>query len=182
MNKTKRYNFLYIIMLISLLVIPVTFSRYTTEAKSEASSNIAKWQIIINNEPIVQNTALNNKIDLIYDNKENGLILPGETGYFDIVLDPSGTEVSLKYNINIDLSNLPSNMRLTGYTLNSGELEEFKEENKLSGEIRLKNYQRLDDTDKQTYRVYWKWNGDSLITADKNYFVNANINVRQIIE
>ena len=182
MHKTKRYNFIYVVIIAMLIMAPVTFSRYTNGATANLKTSIAKWKISINDEPITENTTLNNKIELVYDNQENGIILPGETGHFDMVLDPTGTEVSVQYTINIDLSNMPNDIILTGYKLNSGEMKSVPSDKTLSGEIRLTNQQKLDDSSKKVYRVYWKWTGSSSTVASENYFVNANVKISQIID
>lgn len=181
-HRTKRYNLIYAIILILFLMIPTTFSRYTITAEGETSVNIANWQIAINGVDLAQNATLNDKIYLIYDNQQNGMILPGKTGYFDIILDPTGTEVSIEYEIVIDLSNMPQNMILTGYTLNSGEINTVPNNNTITGEIHLSNGTKLDSSNKQTYRIYWQWTGSSEIEIDENYFINANTRVRQIIQ
>ena len=180
-HRTKRYNLIYAIILILFLMIPTTFSRYTTTAEGETSVNIANWQISINGVDLTQNATLNDKIDLVYGNQHNGMILPGETGYFDIILDPTGTEVSVEYEIVIDLSNMPQNMILTGYTLNVGEMMNVPNNNTFTGEIRLSNQSQLDNSNKQTYRIYWQWTGSSEIQIDENYFINACTRVRQLI-
>ena len=181
-HQTKRYNIIYLLILILFIAIPTTFSRYTITAEGETSVSIANWQIAINGVNLSHTTTLNNKIDLIYDNKQNGIILPGETGYFDIVIDPTGTEVSIEYEITIDLSNMPQNMILTGYTLNAGEMTNVPNNNTFTNEIHLSNQSKLDESNKQTYRVYWQWTGSSKIEIDENYFINANTRVRQIIQ
>ena len=180
-HKSKRYNLIYVLIIALLLMVPATFSRYTNAAEGEAKASIAKWQITVNGESVTTNSTLNNKIDLVYANQTNGIILPGETGYFDVVLNPAETEVSIQYTIEIDLSNMPSGMQLTGYSLNSGETIAFPTDNTLIGELRLRNNQKLDNSDIQTYRVYWQWTGSSSVTASSNYFVNANVDVKQII-
>ena len=56
---------------------------------------------------------------MIYDesneNIENGYIAPGKSGYFDIVLDPSGTDVAISYEINVRLDECayPNNIKLS---------------------------------------------------------------------
>jgi hypothetical protein len=57
-------------------------------------------------------------------NVENGYIAPGRSGYFDIVLDPSGTNVAVRYDIEIDTTsgNYPSNITFTVDNLNSSQV------------------------------------------------------------
>lgn len=181
-HRTKRYNLVYVLIAVLFLTIPTTFSRYTISGEGETRVNIAKWQIAINGENLAQNSTLSDKIDLVYSHQKNGIILPGETGYFDIILDPTGTEVSVQYEISIDLDNMPENLILTGYTLNDGEVTAVPNNKTFVDEIYISNLLKLDSSSKQAYRIYWLWTGSSEITIDENYFINVNARVRQVIQ
>lgn len=180
-RKTRRYNKLYIIyFLISLFfVLSLTVSRYTSVSEVDVQADVALWKIAINNVQISQNTTLANSIKIVKNSGTSTVILPGETGYFDIVIDPTDTEVSIQYELTIDFSGMPSDMQITGYSLNSSSTNTFPANNKLSGEIRLDDGP-LDSTDKQTYRVYWKWIGSSTQLTSTQYLISTNVNVKQI--
>ena len=115
---------------------------------------------------------------------QDGKIRPGQKGYFDIIIDPKYTEVSLKYKITLDTSELPEGIDLTSYSLNNLNVASLMpQSNVLEGMILLDGKDSLEDVDKKTFRIYWEWLAQetSMENIANNYKVKANVEVEQLI-
>lgn len=162
-----------------------TFARYTTIVKNESTVAIANWQILINDNDILNSGTLTNQIELVpstqttTDNK----LAPGQNGYFDIIINPEGTDVAIEYTINLDVTNLPSGITLTTYEILNENISADIENNQIEGEINLQQMQQLTSSDAKTIRIYWEWeDGNTNIpTGEENYKIEATITVKQKI-
>lgn len=95
-----------------LFEIKNTYSLFETNSAVEASSELAKWHVKINNNYITNLTTQVNTFELgniKWDSKEHvvaGKAAPGSIGRFNIEIDPTDTQVSFIYEITIDISTL----------------------------------------------------------------------------
>ncbi len=99
-----------ICMLLTIYYIMDTLAIFESIVTGEVEVQNGKWIIHINNTDI---STGNNKefvidqIDIEGSNRiEQGKIAPGLSGKFDVVIDPNGTDVSVRYDIEFDLSKL----------------------------------------------------------------------------
>lgn len=95
--------------LITVYLIVDTYSLFESNHITTSSIDIAKWQVKINDD-VVNGSSSTFSVDSI-NWESNGYVLegkvaPGMNGYFDIIIDPNDTDVSLKYDISFDFSNL----------------------------------------------------------------------------
>lgn len=82
---------------------------FESERTNTSQIDIAKWQVKVNNDSIDGSTSTFTVDNINWDSSPNvkeGKIAPGGSGYFDIVIDPNDTDVSIIYNITFDFSNL----------------------------------------------------------------------------
>ena len=99
----KRW--LIILFLISLTatlyVISNSYALFENEQEIIVNNDIGKWQILVNNESInSRNTFSVSNIHVTGDsNVRENYFAPGTNGYFDIIINPSGTDVSIYYEI-----------------------------------------------------------------------------------
>ena len=113
------------LLLLALIIVSLVISAYNvinsyavfySEMSGQSGESLARWNIIINNTDITNGTTQNFTIDNLYieenQNVEPNKIAPGVTGSFDIVIEPVDTQVSVRYDIFIDTSLLPSNVIL----------------------------------------------------------------------
>lgn len=162
----KVLKILTIIMLIiTILKIGDTYAKYYTKAQTATlSQDVGQWVIKINEMDIysengnsVQFTA-NNFNNFSNPNAAPDKISPSSTGYMDMVIDPTGTDVAVKYDIELDLtgvSNLAISARLE---MTSGENTLIKTgENKYTGIISLADVQ---DEKTANIRCYVTWDND----------------------
>lgn len=108
--KKKVLAILCIISLcVTIATICNTYSKYADEAVGTLESNVAKWNIKLNNTDVTDGNTYNFVIDNFTingnQNVASGKIAPGMSGYFEINIDPSDTDVSVKYEITINPEN-----------------------------------------------------------------------------
>lgn len=185
-SKKRFVRFLeFYSILAFFLLFYSTFARYTTVVQNESTVGIANWQISINNNNIINGGTLTNTLELIPSTQTttNNKLAPGQNGYFDITINPEGTDVAIQYTINIDLKNLPTGIILTTYEILEDNISKNIENNKIEGEINLQQLQQLTSSEAKTIRVYWEWSGTStdIPTGEENYKIQATIMVKQKI-
>ena len=165
-------------LIISLSVIKNTYAKYITSADGDANINIARWKIIVNNQYIEQNKELSNVITPVFDGNDNiasNVIAPTAEGYFDILIDASNTDVSLKYEITTsdNADSAVSDLIISGYSIDDSERQQIVSDD---GQIKIENEILYNSTDKDIkLRVFLKWNDDETngATMDNQADTNA---------
>ena len=102
-----------ILMVISSLAFTLslmsnTYSRYVADVDGDIELLFAKWQILVNDSDITNNTTTSINITPVMEENVNvadNTIAPSSKGYFDIEVDPSNVGVSFNYNITLDVVN-----------------------------------------------------------------------------
>lgn len=172
----KKYililSIIIIITIVTLLVFQ-TYAKYITSVTGDTNTNIAKWNIKINNTNIINGTELNNAITPIFPGSSNiapNVIAPTAEGYFDITLDATGTDVSLKYTITTsdNEDSAVSDLIVSGYSIDEGQRQSvvLTEENPT---FKIEDTIAYDSQDKDiSIRIYIKWNDDEQNGATMN--------------
>ena len=104
-QKSKKIIFIqimYCIFVICLIFITKTYSKYTSFSEGERLFETANWKVKIENIDITQQKEYN--IDILLNTDDNkyvteGKVAPGITANGTFTLDPSGSEVTIKYII-----------------------------------------------------------------------------------
>lgn len=185
-KKRKFKFFVFYLLLATFLIFYSTYSRYTTIEEGQPKAYIANWKVKINNEDITNKQTLSNMITLVPDTSRetttDNKLAPGKTGFFDIIIDPTGTEVAIEYTINFDITNLPTGIILTNYEIIEDGISTNFTNTSIFGIINLtETEQALDENNKKTIRVYWEWQKDTteIPTEEDIYDISVTINVRQ---
>lgn len=105
----KIITILFIIMIfITLIQIGNTYALYKAEITGEFQNLLGVWKIKVNQTDLSSGNAdMTFEITdeyLHFEESENvdaNYIAPGSEGFFDILIDPSGTDVSVRYNVQI---------------------------------------------------------------------------------
>jgi len=167
LNKRKMLRlFLVIALVLLVFVAGFTFAKYLTEVDGGGSGEVAKWSFVADagNEEI---TDIKLKDTIQQASLLNGKIAPGTGGSFDIVVDGTGSEVSIEYSVDVtDEYNIPAGLKfgIDGEPCNYNSLSELVKE-RLQG-------QRLEyDGEQYAVRtISWLWpyegNIDDLDTLD----------------
>lgn len=169
---------------ISFFGIFETYAKYVKNIDGGANLKIAKWNIYVNNNLVLNNTSLENKIRPTFSGTEHikaGIIAPTSEGYFDLLIDYSEVDVSFDYEILVEGAEDCSviDMKPVRYSVNGGFEENFAEDNKILGECL-----KTDNVKTKTVRVFIKWddeNGEMDNASDTNAAiagVDAELNVK----
>lgn len=126
MKKIDNKNIIILVLLLLFFVglffiYQYTYAKYRRNIAGDVAMNVAKWQIKVNDEDISNQTVLHNSITPTFPGTEyieSGVLAPGASGYFDIEIDPNGTDVAFDYRMTIDNLNGYNDIKLEGYTIN----------------------------------------------------------------
>lgn len=168
MKNYKKFILLIIFILILCLVFFLIqiFAKYLTSATGNTSMNVARWNILVNNTSIKNNTDISNTLAPVFPGNDNiapGIIAPTSEGYFDLDFDFKDADVSFEYEISttVDPDSSVKDLVLTGYTIDDGEKVEFTNNHSIKDTILL-----ADNIDTRKIRVFVKWNDDQNATMD----------------
>lgn len=96
--RKKIILILFSVLLLSF-VIRISYARYSTELSGNVDLELAKWNILVNNEDITNNVTKTMTLTSIIRNNQDvasGKIAPGSIGEVTIEVDPSNVDVSFK--------------------------------------------------------------------------------------
>ena len=162
----KVLKILTLIMLIlTILKITDTYAKYFTQTTGTLELEVGKWVIKLNEVDIYSDAG--ETIEFLIEPDPNlisssntapGKISPASTWYADVILNSEGTEVAIRYDIEIDLS-CYENVSLEHAISVEGVAREIKRtgENTYTGIISLAEVQA---NQLETIRCSIKWNND----------------------
>lgn len=140
----KKITILMLLTLVFLVVFGAayTYGLFHSDIGDEVEVDVADWVIKINNTNISNGETHQFTIDEVHfdgdSNVREGKFAPGTTGYFDLAIDASGTEVAVKYEILIDEDSFGNDfIKLTGVNLLSGNTFQKINDSKYVGVIPL---------------------------------------------
>ncbi|MCI8460343.1 MAG: hypothetical protein HFE81_02995 [Bacilli bacterium] len=184
MEKEKKKDLKFI--LISTLIISMSllylfqtsYAKYKKQLNGNVLSNIASWNIKVNNETIKNKMSLEKDIIPVFNKndyiKEN-VLAPGSTGYFDLTIDAENVDVDFIYEITEEkTSDSLIDLKITSYELNdSGTKIPYDETTPLTGEL-------LKNTKDTKIRLYFGWDDNEETQVmnnveDTNYAQKPNV-------
>lgn len=191
MKKGKRYknnkltNFLWFYTIVStLLIFGYTFSRYLAIIEPDGIIKIAKFNVKVNDKNVIENEAF--ILNLITNsNAYEKKFIPESNGYFNFIINPAGTEVSLEYEFKFDLEELNENFKLLYFTINDSETHYSIIDNNIVKEtLALPSKEKaFTDDNITTIKVYWSWNDKTdNYNPDINTMDNKDIGVTAIVK
>ena len=181
-----------LIFIVLIVTVFHTLARYTSFININTSLGVAKWSIYINDIQVTNNTSfIQSAVNVTPDVPGETSIGAGETGYFDIKINPSLTEVSINYTIKIDLSNLPAGTTITSCDLYQGTsttnptsvsvLTNGNGQKYVEGNISVSNNQALSSSDIKRYRVHCRVDNNVIIDENDLFSVMITVEGQQII-
>ena len=192
MGKRKKYrlkkrvkNFLiFYVIVCTLFVASYTLSRYVETTSGMGGIGIAKFKVSVNDVNVSDGTLIqfNSSESTTFVNEK---VAPNSTGYFEFIINPNGTEVSLEYEIKFMLDELDKDFKLTYFTINDGEPKyDITGGNVVKDDLLLKTSEHgFIDADKITIKVYWNWDKKEDITNPNiEDYDNKNINVIVLVK
>lgn len=188
---------------LTLSLMSNTYSRYVADVDSNIDLLFAKWQILVNENDITNNTTTSINITPVMEENVNvaeNTVAPSSKGYFDIDIDPSNAGVSFDYSINLNIEdeNMPDLM-ISKYAVLD---KDYNEGDQITTTTILNN--TIDGTvdynatthEPFTVRVFFEWYegvdekmddeadtniGYEAALNDKSLLVNASISFNQKI-
>ena len=122
-------------------VIGGTYSRYISQGTANTKADIAKWSVKLNGSNM-STTPVTKDVTLTYvenDYVKDNTIAPGRKAKFDIVIDPTDSEVAIDYVLKIDTSDI------TGLTNSNSEISITKAQYKFGdGAVQSANITAAD--------------------------------------
>lgn len=167
----KRKYFIYILAFLSFVLciffIQESYAKYLTSTSENASINVARWRILVNNKDIREGSTAEAVIVPVFDGNENiasGIIAPTSEGYFDLVIDATEADVSFKYDINFSVNNdsAVTDLIATKYTINNGEEITLDRDNQSISNTVL----QVNNTSPIYIRVYVIWDDSENSSMD----------------
>ena len=166
--------FLLIMIIISTYQMINIYALYKSEVSADGKLILGIWNIQLN-----ENDIRNGQFETAYigiknnynDHTEEGTIAPGGEGYFEIQIDPSGTDVSIIYTIDLDMEFETDNIKPAiaiksienyyydqqGERVEDDMVESIVEDNLIKGIITL---QAINNQYVNKIRVNIKWEND----------------------
>ena len=165
---TKKKAFLLLAciwLIISLSVVQTTYAKYVTNLDANANIAISYWNILVNNQNIVENPDITATMTPVFsgnDFMKSDVIVPGAIGYFDLNIDSSNVTVPFTITVTTSVnenSSLTTDFVVSGYSINNGEIIELIDTNSFSYDISL-------DADSTIIRIYTTWLDDGLDSVE----------------
>ena len=116
MQKNKKILLgLLIILLLVVVTIGTTYAMYRSTTTGEGTIKIAKWSIKVDGTNIDQASYTFDADDVTWSANpgKNNTIAPGATGYIDIPVDATGSEVGVIITAELGSVTLPQGMTVT---------------------------------------------------------------------
>lgn len=167
----KSRKTIFILLIISLSIstffVSQSYAKYLSSASEEATIQIARWKILVNNKDIRDKSTVNTIITPVFNGNDNiasNIIAPTSEGYFDLLIDAREADVSFKYKIDISVNEESpiKDLIATKYTINNTTTTELT-----SGTQSIENtILHKDNTEIITIRVYIKWIDDENATMN----------------
>ena len=166
--KIKR-KIVFFVALMSLFycvsLMQETYAKYVSSATANAELTIARWNILVNNQDILNNSDFSSTITPTFNGTthiRNGIIAPTAEGYFDIAINGNNTDVSFNYTISLDLANnnTVDDLKITKYMIGN---TEYTYSTDVTGSILLSDLVR-----EKTIRFYVEWDDDALTETMDN--------------
>ena len=190
----KRLILLVVLSIIlCLFFVQESLAKYITAADETANISIARWKILVNDEDIRGENAVNTVINPVFlgnDNIAENIIAPTSEGYFDLIIDAREADVSFKYKISMSVNQNSSvkDLVATKYVVNGGEPITMDINNQTIENTVL--YGNNNST--INIRVYIVWNdgdgslmdnsADTLATTSGNSaMMNVSLNFTQVV-
>lgn len=152
-NSKSKKIFLFSILLVLTIILGIiggiTYAKYYTKIDGAGNAEIARWSFKANDETkTIADIKLNNTYN---ENKlEKNTIAPGTKGSFDIVIDTTGADVAVDYEVKFDNEkNKPTNLEFTYEDTTSNTLKGL--EDVLVGRI------GVEEPRTRTLTIHWNW-------------------------
>lgn len=155
--KIILYVVLFVAAMVLVYCITSTYAVYETVTNGTANLDIGSWVIKLNSVDISSGETIsfsaNNFTYTDSSHIADGVIAPGRSGYFELIIDPDGTDVSVRYDITLDLEEDYGD-NITYYVDTNNGTAIRTGESTYSGVLDLED---IEDGDVATLRIVVEW-------------------------
>lgn len=169
-----KRNYVFVLIISFLLLATLLMSSYAvfeTNVHGPVEMDLANWQILVNSTDISGGSQSFNVEQVNWDRVSyvvDGKAAPGLGAYFEIIIDPTGTDVAVGYELNFDMDSLSNDyIYITSVTSNGEPMDVL--DNTFIGNISLEDVQTGSE-DVVRVEIFWE-NNESNDLVDSN-FVN----------
>lgn len=163
--------FVLIMLIISFFQITRMYALYKEKLESEYTTLLGAWEIKVNEKPLTAEgqvatfTIAEDQLGYVASEYiQAGKTAPGGEVYFDFVIDPSNTDVSVMYQIDVGPSTgVPATFQVTkaeNYFKKDGETDKITNDTSNKSEnsyISVIPVTRINAGYKNYVRLYFKW-------------------------
>lgn len=151
---SKKKKIILIIAVLSCIIVSFiggqSYSKYVSEVRGDGMAEVATWSFKVNGQKeevqTIQLASTCNNETLI-----NNKIAPGTRGSFNILVDGTGSEVGIDYNIQFtNETTKPSNLKFTYNDKQYNSITELEKD--LSGTINAN-----EENKTRTLKINWEW-------------------------
>ena len=188
--KIILYIVLFVVAMALIYCVSSTYAVYETITNGTANLDIGSWLIRLNSVDISSGETISfNANNFTYSNSShiaNGVIAPGRSGYFEVIIDPDGSDVSIRYDITLDMEeDYGDNITYYVDTNNGSAIRTG--ESTYSGVLDLSE---IENGDVATLRIVVEWLDNSAydehdtelgLTPNNNITIPAEITVVQYL-
>lgn len=182
--KLKKVLYLVCLLMLIVLVLELadTYALFESKTNQIVKTDIGKWTVTVNDSSLTSGTFTVDTVNITSsENVKEGKIAPGGIGYFDIIIDPKDTSVSIRCDITFDFSAFSNNFLVS-------KIEEINQKDLIrTGEntyTRVITLDEINQKETSTIRVYIKWENkeesneeDSIIGSTKDNYLSIPVNV-----
>lgn len=178
MKRKNKLRVLEILCIISLLFtifsIRRTYARYFEKVDTTYQTHIKRWLIKINDLNIHEAKSLSEVVQPVLVENENmnnnNTLVPGRTGYFDMMIDYTYVDLAFKYEFSIEQLNETQlkDFEIYGYEIVDGDKSTVTETKQIKGVIYPDKDLNSANEKKRDIRILFRWNdGDGSIMDNK---------------
>ena len=175
-GKTKL-RILQILCIISILItvfsIQRTYAKYFEKVGTTYQTNIKRWLIKVNTYNIHEMNELNQVMQPIFvenaNMNSNNTLVPGRTGYFEMLIDYSSVDLAFEYEFSIEQlnSNPLEDFEIYGYeVIDADGTSTVTETTEIKGVIDPTTEVDSNGDKKREIRVLFRWNDANADTTD----------------
>lgn len=165
--KKRRTIIILLIVLICIIYLATstTYTSYESNTSAKVESDIASWNIKVNDTLITTATTQEINIDTINWNTEHireGTAAPGTSGSLEITIDPTDTDVSFDYELTIIDHTVDENKLLSVTSVTSARNNLTQEGNVYRGTMSLSDIKQ-DIKEVITINLLWDDKGEDTV-------------------
>ena len=162
----------FLIAVLSLYFLVDTFGLLESSGEATVEKSIGKWEITLNGLDITVNDTLTFD-DFVYEENENvqpGYFAPGSKASYEIEVNPGDTDVSIRYDINVNFTNLENHPNIYA-SVKAGSTELTGMDGVYSGVLQLSD---IKNGEKLTLDIIIIWEENEDYNEADNEFGEEN--------